>query len=99
MRQNGPQSASAMSANNPNTINSPFRQKRNQPKKRTNPLKKSRMIDYLDPKFLGRFTNDQGKILPRRITGVTALQQRRMARAIKYARHLSLLPFVAQDTR
>ncbi|MBM4178903.1 MAG: 30S ribosomal protein S18 [Ignavibacteria bacterium] len=57
------------------------------------------MIDYLDPKFLSRFTNDQGKILPRRITGVTALQQRRLARAIKYARHLALLPFVAQDTR
>jgi small subunit ribosomal protein S18 len=57
------------------------------------------MIDYLDPKFLGRFTNDQGKILPRRITGVTALQQRRLSRAIKYARHLALLPFVAQDTR
>ena len=85
--------------NNPNTINSPFRQKRNQPRRRTNPLKQSRLIDYLDPKFLGRFTNDQGKILPRRITGVTALQQRRLARAIKYARHLALLPFVAQDTR
>lgn len=84
---------------NPNTINSPFRQKRNAPRKRNNPLKRSRLIDYLDPKFLSRFTNDQGKILPRRITGVTSLQQRRLARAIKYARHLALVPFVAQDTR
>ena len=84
---------------NPNPINSPFRQKRNQPRRRSNPLKQSRLIDYLDPKFLGRFTNDQGKILPRRITGVSALQQRRLARAVKYARHLALLPFVAQDTR
>lgn len=86
-------------AQNQNTINSPFRQKRSQPRKRNNPLKQSRLIDYLDPKFLGRFTNDQGKILPRRITGVTALQQRRLTRAIKFARHLGLLPFVAQDTR
>ena len=84
---------------NPNTINSPFRQKRNTPRRRTNPLKKSRIVDYLDPKFLSRFTNDQGKILPRRITGVSALQQRRITRAVKYARHLALLPFVAQDTR
>jgi len=84
---------------NPNAINSPFRQNRKQVKKRFNPLRRSRMIDYLDPKFLGRFTNDQGKILPRRITGVSALQQRRLSSAIKYARHLALLPFVAQDTR
>ncbi len=66
-------------------------------KKKVNPLKNSRVIDYLDPKFLSRFTNDQGKILPRRITGVNAYQQRQLAKAIKYARHLALIPFVAQD--
>ena len=71
--------------------------KRNGGKKKPNPLKKQKVIDYLDAKFLQRFTNDQGKILPRRITGVTAYQQRRIAKAIKYARHLALLPFVAQD--
>lgn len=99
-RPSNPRNANSGPApHNPNTINSPFRQKRNQPKKRVNPLKKSRLIDYLDGKFLSRFTNDQGKILPRRITGVTALQQRRLARAVKYARHLAILPFVAQDTR
>jgi small subunit ribosomal protein S18 len=54
-------------------------------------------VDYLDSKFLGRFTNDQGKILPRRITGVSAYQQRQIAKAIKYSRHLALMPFVAQD--
>ncbi|MBM2815089.1 MAG: ribosomal protein [Ignavibacteria bacterium] len=67
-------------------------------KKKNNPLKKSRVVDYLDPKFLSRFTNDQGKILPRRITGANAFQQRELARAIKYSRHLALVPFVAQDT-
>lgn len=66
-------------------------------KKRVNPMKKSRVVDYLDSKFLMRFTNDQGKILPRRITGLNAYQQREMAKAIKYARHLALIPFVAND--
>lgn len=66
-------------------------------RKKPNPLKNQRVVDYLDPKYLARYTNDQGKILPRRITGVTAYQQRRIARAIKYARHLALIPFVAQD--
>ena len=66
-------------------------------KKKQNPLKQSKVIDYLDAKFLSRFTNDQGKILPRRITGANAYQQRELARAIKYSRHLALIPFVAQD--
>lgn len=66
-------------------------------KKKINPLKKSKVIDYMDPKFLNRFINDQGKILPKRITGVNAYQQRQIAKAIKYARHLAILPFVAQD--
>jgi len=68
-----------------------------QVKKRVNPLKEEKIIDYLDAKFLLRFTNDQGKILPRRITGVTAYQQRQLAQAIKFARHLALIPFVAHD--
>lgn len=68
-----------------------------QVKKKINPMKESRVVDYLDPKFLSRFTNDQGKILPRRITGINAYQQRQIAKAIKYARHLALIPFVAND--
>ena len=51
------------------------------------------------PEKLTRFINDQGKILPKRITGVTAKQQRAVTRAIKYARHLALLPFVTDDAR
>ena len=66
-------------------------------KKKPNPLKKSKVVDYLDPKFLNRFVNDQGKILPKRITGVNAYQQREISRAIKFSRHLALMPFVAQD--
>jgi small subunit ribosomal protein S18 len=66
-------------------------------RKKPNPIKEQVTIDYLDSKFLSRFTNDQGKMLPRRITGVSAYQQRQISKAIKYARHLALLPFVAQD--
>ena len=51
-------------------------------------------IDYKDPEFLKKFLNEQGKILPRRITGTSLKSQRRVARAVKRARHLALLPFV-----
>ena len=74
-----------------------FKPNKRSGKKKPNPLKKERVVDYLDPKFLQKFTNDQGKILPRRITGVNAFQQRQITTAIKYARHLALMPFVAQD--
>lgn len=74
------------------------KQNKRQIKKKTNPMKKSKLVDYLDPKFLSRFTNDQGKILPRRITGVNAFQQREISKAVKYARHLAMVPFVANDT-
>ncbi|GDX64190.1 MAG: 30S ribosomal protein S18 [Ignavibacteria bacterium] len=86
-----------------NAVNNPFltgnRNKRTPAKKKVNPMGQSRVIDYLEPKALQRFINDQGKILPRRITGVTAIQQRQIALAIKYARHLALMPFVSQDVR
>jgi len=52
-------------------------------------------IDYKDPDFLLQFINEQGKILPRRITGNSLKYQRRVATAIKRARHLGMLPFVA----
>lgn len=83
----------------PNNANNPAFKKRTQTKKKNNPLQGDRYVDYLDMKLLGRFINDQGKILPRRITGVSAYQQRRIVEAIKYARHLALMPFVALDTR
>ena len=54
-----------------------------------------RHVDYKDADFLLQFINEQGKILPRRITGNTLKFQRRVATAIKRARHLALLPYVA----
>jgi len=50
-------------------------------------------IDYKDPIFLKQFINDQGKILPRRITGTSLKYQKKVSQAIKRARHLGLLPY------
>jgi len=52
-------------------------------------------IDYKDSDFLLQFINEQGKILPRRITGNSLKYQRKVATAIKRARQLALLPYVA----
>ena len=51
-------------------------------------------IDYKDADFLLKFVNEQGKILPRRITGNSLKFQRKIAQAVKRSRHLSLMPFV-----
>jgi small subunit ribosomal protein S18 len=53
-------------------------------------------IDYKDINTLSRFITERGKILPRRITGVSAYHQRHLTNAIKRARHMALLPFVAE---
>lgn len=52
-------------------------------------------IDYKDANFLLKFVNEQGKILPRRLTGTSVKYQRKVSRAIKRARHLALMPYVA----
>jgi small subunit ribosomal protein S18 len=54
-----------------------------------------RHIDYKDPEFLKQFINEQGKILPRRLTGNSLKYQKKVATAVKRARHLALLPYVA----
>ena len=53
-------------------------------------------IDYKDTKLLQRFVSERGKIVPRRITAVSSKKQRELARAIKRARNLALLPFVVE---
>lgn len=52
-------------------------------------------IDYKDPNFLLKFVNEQGKILPRRLTGTSVKYQRRVSQAVKRARHMALMPYVA----
>ncbi|PPR10629.1 MAG: 30S ribosomal protein S18 [Alphaproteobacteria bacterium MarineAlpha11_Bin1] len=52
------------------------------------------IIDYKNVKLLQRFTSERGKIVPSRITAVSAKKQRELASAIKRARNLALLPFI-----
>ena len=54
-------------------------------------------IDYKDSTFLLKFVNEQGKILPRRITGTSSKYQKKVAQAIKRARHLALLPYTTDN--
>ncbi|MCH2225156.1 MAG: 30S ribosomal protein S18 [Crocinitomicaceae bacterium] len=54
-----------------------------------------KFVDYKDEKFLLKLVNEQGKILPRRITGTSAKYQKRVNKAIKRARHIAIMPYVA----
>ena len=56
-------------------------------------------IDYKDVKLLQRYITEQGKIIPKRITGTSSKYQRELAIAIKRARHLALLPYVSDTVR
>jgi len=53
-------------------------------------------IDYKDAKLLQKFVTDQGKIIPRRITGLSAKQHRELVRAIKRARQVAIMPYVSE---
>jgi small subunit ribosomal protein S18 len=65
---------------------------------KVSPISFNQKIDYKDIDLLTLFMTDQGKILPRRATGVTVQQQRKISKAIKRARVLSLFPFVAANS-
>ncbi len=56
-------------------------------------------IDYKDVKLLQRYVTEQGKIIPKRITGTKAKYQRELAVAIKRARHMVLMPYVSDSLR
>ncbi len=56
-------------------------------------------IDYKDVKLLSRFVTETGKIIPRRISGTCAKNQRMLVQAIKRARYMALLPYVADNPR
>ena len=75
------------------TIRRPFFRRR-----KTSPFasEDSPKIDYKDIKLLQRFVSERGKIVPRRITAVTAKEQRALAQAIRRARLLALLPFIVR---
>ncbi|NER78609.1 MAG: 30S ribosomal protein S18 [Leptolyngbya sp. SIO1D8] len=66
-------------------------------RRRLSPIKPDERIDYKDVDLLRKFITERGKILPRRISGLTAQQQREITTAIKRARMLALLPYVNRE--
>ncbi len=74
---------------------------REQQRKKYCRFKKSgiKYIDYKDPNFLLKFVNEQGKILPRRITGTSIKYQKKVSQAVKRARHIALLPYVTDSLK
>ncbi|MGW1670118.1 30S ribosomal protein S18 [Streptomyces sp. NPDC002324] len=76
----------------------PRKPERTPAKSRPNPLDQAKItyIDYKDTDLLRRFISDRGKIRSRRVTRVSAQQQRQLARAIKNAREMALLPYSAR---
>ena len=64
-------------------------------------FKKSKIkyVDYKDAHFLRKFLNEQGKILPRRLTGTSLKFQRKVAQSVKRARDLALLPYVIDNMK
>ncbi|WP_084610570.1 30S ribosomal protein S18 [Archangium violaceum] len=67
-------------------------------RRKPNPLGMARTVDFKDVTLLKFFVTERGRLIPRRITGVTAQQQRQVARAVKRARLLGLLPYLAAGT-
>ena len=65
------------------------------PKKKLNPLKAAKIdvVDYKDTALLRKFISDRGKIRARRVTGVSSQEQRLIAKAVKNAREMALLPY------
>ncbi|KPQ37773.1 MAG: 30S ribosomal protein S18 [Phormidesmis sp.] len=66
-------------------------------RRRVSPIQPDEKIDYKDVDLLRKFVTERGKILPRRITGLTSKQQRDLTKAIKRARIVALLPYVNED--
>ena len=78
-----------------------FKKKKVLKKKKSNPFlpREVRYVDYKNIELLEKFINSHGKILAARVTGLSAAQQRNMARAIKRARTMALLPFTKERVR
>ncbi|GAB5527862.1 MAG: small subunit ribosomal protein S18 [Roseivirga sp.] len=74
---------------------------RDQQKKKYCRFKKNgiKYVDYKNPDFLLKFVNEQGKLLPRRLTGTSLKYQKKVAQAVKRARHIALLPYVTDSLK
>ncbi len=67
-------------------------------RQRISPIKPGDPIDYKDVDLLRKFITERGKILPRRITGLTSKQQRDLTSAVKRARQMALLPYINKES-
>lgn len=97
----GGNSRDSRQGNNANGYGNRNQNQREQQKSKPDPLKLRDItyLDYRDIRILERFLNDRGKLLPNRITAVSAKGQRTLETAVKHARHLALLPFVAEGMK
>ena len=66
-------------------------------RRKLSPIKNQETIDYKDVELLSKFLTEQGKLLPRRVTGLTTKKQIKLTKAVKRARILALLPFVNKE--
>ena len=82
-------------------VNEPMNRDRAENLKKYCRFKKNgiKYIDYKDANFLSKFVNEQGKILPRRLTGTSAKYQRKVTQAIKRARLIAILPYVTDSLK
>jgi small subunit ribosomal protein S18 len=80
-------------------VNEPIN--KDQQKKKYCRFKKNgiKYIDYKDANFLLKFVNEQGKLLPRRLTGTSIKFQKKVSQAVKRARHIGLLPYVTDSLK
>ena len=91
----------ARNYSNSNNGNSISNSEKNIPIKKYCRFRKAgiKYIDYKNPEFLLKFLNEQGKILPRRLTGNSLKYQKKLAQAVKKSRHLAFLPYVADGLK
>lgn len=82
-------------------VNEPIHSAKQENREKYCRFKKSgiKYIDYKDPNFLLKFVNEQGKLLPSRITGTSDKFQKKVSQAVKRARHLALMPYVADGLK
>lgn len=82
-------------------VNVPINSSKIENRKKYCRFKKSgiKYIDYKDANYLLKFVNEQGKLLPSRITGTSAKYQKKVSQAVKRARHIALMPYVADGLK
>ena len=80
-------------------MNEPIKRAENKPKYYRIKKNGIKYIDYKDPDFLLKFINEQGKILPRRLTGTSWKFQNKVSQAVKRARHIAILPYLADSLK